>query len=66
MFFAIIETEAGLTVAQVTPETDAEETAAISGGTLVDPGPFKSFDDAYDAMLALSRGDRGAWSRLRE
>jgi hypothetical protein len=58
MFFAIIETDAGLTVAQVSPETSAEEAAVISSGRLVDPGPYKSFDDAYDAMLALSREDR--------
>ena len=27
--------------------------ATARGGILIDPGPYKTFDDAYDAMLAL-------------
>jgi len=57
MTYAIIETDGGLTVAQRTPESTPEDAAAKSGGIVVDPGPYKSFDDAYDAMLALSRED---------
>jgi hypothetical protein len=55
MSFVIIETDAGLTVAQVSSESNPDETAAVNGGVLVDPGPYKSFDDAYDGLLALSR-----------
>jgi hypothetical protein len=58
MSFAIIETDAGLTVAQVSPGATPEEAAVVKGGVLVDPGPYKSFDNAYDAMLALSRESR--------
>ncbi len=51
--YAIIETDAGLSVTEFrgneTPEVQAER----KGGLLVDPGPYKTFDDAYDAMIAL-------------
>jgi hypothetical protein len=59
MNYVIIETDDGLTVAEVAAESNADEAATVSGGVLVDAGPYKSFDDAYDAMLALSRQDRG-------
>jgi hypothetical protein len=55
MTYAIIETDAGLTVTEVPSDTTPEKAATTSGGVLVDPGPYKSFDDAYDALLALSR-----------
>jgi hypothetical protein len=57
ILYAIIETEAGLTVAEMSPESTAEEAAARRGGAVVDPGPYKSFDEAYDAMLDLSKED---------
>jgi hypothetical protein len=52
--YAIIETEVGLTVAEVEPGMSAEDVAEGQGGVVLDPGPYKDYDDAYDAMLALS------------
>jgi hypothetical protein len=51
--FAIIEVDDGLTVAELDPQATPEESATRQGGVLVDPGPYKSYDDAYDAILAL-------------
>lgn len=53
MLYEIIETEEGLTVAEVQPGIMPEEVATLQGGILIDPGPYKSFEDAYDAILAL-------------
>jgi hypothetical protein len=55
MTYIVIETDAGLTVAEMQPESSPEETATVNKGVLVDEGPYSSFDDAYDALLALSR-----------
>jgi len=53
LLYEIIETEEGLTVAEVQPGIMPEEVATLQGGILIDPGPYKSFEDAYDAILAL-------------
>lgn len=52
--FAIIEVDDGLTVAEFPLGRRPDEVAARRGGTVVDPGPYKTYEDAYDAMLALS------------
>ena len=57
--FSIIETEAGLTVAEIEPGALPDDAAVKQGGVVVDPGPFKSFDDAYDAILAIQGEDDG-------
>jgi len=51
--YEIIETEAGLTVVELAPETPPEETASRYAGVVVDPGPYKTYDEACDALLAL-------------
>jgi hypothetical protein len=51
--FAIIEVDDGLAVAEFEPGLLPEEVAAKHGGTLIDPGPYKSYEDAYDAMVAI-------------
>ena len=51
--YEIIETDAGFTVVEVKPGAQPEETAARYHGVMVDPGPYKTYDDAYDAILAL-------------
>jgi hypothetical protein len=51
--YVVIETDAGLTVRELVPGTSPEEVAEREGGLVADPGPYKSFDDAYDAILAL-------------
>ena len=58
--FAIIEVEDGLTIAAVDPGTSPEEAALRYHGVLIDPGPYKSYEDAYDALedLLEERDDR--------
>jgi hypothetical protein len=51
--FAIIENESGLTVVPVPSDATAEEAASAHGGLLVDAGPFDSYEEAYDALLAI-------------
>lgn len=51
--FALIETDDGLTVVELQPGQTADDSAAIHGGTLVDPGPYPSYDEAYDALADL-------------
>jgi hypothetical protein len=58
--YQIIETDAGLTVTEQEPNVPPEVVAEQRGGVLVDPGPYKTFDDAYDAILALQREEDDA------
>ncbi len=51
--YAIIETEAGLTIVEVQPGVSLEDTALRYGGVVVDPGPYESYDEACDAMMGL-------------
>jgi hypothetical protein len=48
--FAIIEVEDGLTVVELQPGQDPEDAAVKSGGVLVDPGPYPSYEEAMDAL----------------
>jgi len=49
----VIESEDGLTVVPHDAEYDPAETAAKHNGLLTDRELYKSYDDAYDALLAL-------------
>jgi hypothetical protein len=51
--YEIIETDGGLTVAEREPGVPPEALAERRGGALVDPGPYKTYEEAYDAILAL-------------
>lgn len=51
--FAIIEVDDGLTIATIQPGQSAEEAATAQGGVLIDPGPFGTYEEAYDAMMNL-------------
>lgn len=55
--FAVIETDFGLAVMRIPPNVTVEDVAAEQGGSIVDPGPFDSYDEAYDAMLAVPDED---------
>lgn len=55
--FSIVELEDGLTVVQLQPGQKPEDVAAASGGVLVDPGPYPSYDEACDALVALQDDD---------
>jgi hypothetical protein len=49
--YEIIETDEGLAVAEMPRGVSPDEVAAARGGILIDPGPYRTFEDAYDAML---------------
>ena len=48
--YAIIELDDGYAVVQVAPGQSPEDAALSAGGTLVDPGPFNSYEEANDAL----------------
>lgn len=51
--FAIIEVDDGLEVAELQPGTLADDVAIEQGGVVADPGPYPTYEDAYDALIAL-------------
>lgn len=51
--YCIVETEDGLSILHHGNGMNAEETAQQFGGTLVDSGPFDSYDEAFEALEAL-------------
>jgi len=51
--FTIIETDAGLTVAELEPGTTPDDAAVKHRGVVADPHVYKTYDDAYDAILAM-------------
>jgi hypothetical protein len=55
--FAIIELADGLTVVELQRGQSPEDAATSQGGTLVDPGPYSSYDDACDALIDLQYED---------
>jgi hypothetical protein len=56
--FAIIELEDGLTVVELPNGQSPEDVALSQGGTLVDPGPYPSYEDACDALIELQYEDQ--------
>ena len=58
--FAIIEVEDGLTIVELEPGENPEDVAAREGGTLVDPGPYPTYEDALDALANLEGEDEEA------
>jgi hypothetical protein len=55
--FAIIEIEDGLTIIEFEPGQNPEDVAVREGGTLVDPGPYPTYEDALDALADLEGED---------
>jgi hypothetical protein len=55
--FIIIETQDGLTIEPQPRGWTAEDVATKHRGTVADEGPYASFDEANDALLALQRAD---------
>ncbi len=55
--FAIIELEDGLTVVELHDGQSPEDAAVSQGGTLVDPGPYSSYEEACDALVDLQYED---------
>ena len=55
--FAIIEVPDGLIVIEVALGQSPEDAAISEGGSLVDPGPYDSYEDANDALDQLEEAD---------
>jgi hypothetical protein len=55
--FAVIEVEDGLTIVEVMDGQSAEEAAISEGGTLIDPGPYATYEDACDALDLLEEDE---------
>jgi hypothetical protein len=55
--FAIVELEDGLSIVEVKPHETPDAAALREGGSLVDPGPYTSYDDAVDALAELEAED---------
>jgi len=53
VLYEIVETDAGWMVAELEPGKLPEDAALRHGGVVVDPGPYKTYEEAYDAVLAL-------------
>ncbi|GAA4428131.1 MULTISPECIES: hypothetical protein [Bremerella] len=53
--FAIIEVNRTLTIAQVTPGQLPEDTAREERGYLVDPGTYRSYDQARAVLNKILR-----------
>lgn len=52
-YFAIIEVDDGMTIVEYQPGDDLISIAEARGGTVVDPGPFRNYEEAYDELLNL-------------
>jgi hypothetical protein len=55
--FAIIELEDGLIVVELPCGQSPEDFAPSQGGTLVDPGPYPTHEEACDALNDLQYED---------
>lgn len=53
MQYCIIETQDGWTIAEIPTNRTADEVGAESGATVIDPGPYDSYEDASDALVSL-------------
>jgi hypothetical protein len=63
--FVVVETDQGLAILKQPMGADPLETAASHGALLMDGGPYRSFEEAYDVMIdipivAEEEADRGA------
>lgn len=63
--FIVIETDAGLQVAGVESQETPDDVATHHRGVIVDRGPYKTHEEAYDAML-LMPDDEQERARLRD
>lgn len=53
--YCIVELDDGLTIVEQADAADPEDTALRAGGTLVDPGPYRNPEEAYEALVALEQ-----------
>jgi hypothetical protein len=53
--YCLVEREQGLTIVEIADDQNPEDAARLAGGVLVDPGPYQSQEEAYEALLALEQ-----------
>jgi hypothetical protein len=53
MPYCIVETDDGWTIAEISPERTAAETAGPLGAAVIDPGPYDSYEEANDALVSM-------------
>lgn len=53
--YVILENDDGLTVVEQFPNQRLEDVAFEHGGVIVDDLSYRSYDDAYDALLNVQR-----------
>jgi hypothetical protein len=58
MQYFVVEADDGLMVAEVDDRGSPEAEAERVGGVLVDPTPYATFEDAYDALLIIDAESR--------
>ncbi len=51
--YELVEIDEGLTVIEIPPGMSCEEAARQQSGLVIDPGPYTSYEDAYEALMAL-------------
>lgn len=57
-YYVVVEADDGLMVAEVNGGRSPEAEAERLGGVLVDPTPYATFEDAYDALLIIDAESR--------
>lgn len=57
MRFAILETDDGLMIVEQPTGKTLEDLALERGAVIADEQTYPSYDDAYDALIALQAGD---------
>jgi hypothetical protein len=57
--FELVEINEGLTVIEIPPGASPEDAARLQGGLVVDPGPFTSYEEAYEALLSMKLDEEG-------
>ena len=58
--FIVIELDDGLAVIELQPGQTPEDAAASEGGVLVDPGPYRTYEEADDALRELQDEEKEA------
>jgi hypothetical protein len=53
--FCIIETEDGMSIVEHRDDLTAEEAARQSGGVVLDSGPYPTYEEACEALVALQQ-----------
>lgn len=53
MRYCIIETEDGWTISEIPTDRTAEDVAAEFDATVIDPGPYDSYEEASDALVSI-------------